>query len=68
MPKAMANRFGGTRGPRNLCRFGRWSLSTIWGIDIRPPEVAALPPFPYTRLKAALSRPACIVLILERNG
>jgi hypothetical protein len=42
MPKAMANRFGGTRRPGNLCRFGPGSFSTIWGMDICPPEVAAL--------------------------
>src|SRR6201989_2680855 len=40
-PKAMANRFGGTRVPRNLRRFGLWSPATIRGVGIRPPKVAA---------------------------
>ena len=46
MPRTMANRFGGTRGPANLRRPGLRSCCTIQGTDIRPPEVAALPVFP----------------------
>jgi hypothetical protein len=42
MPKTMANRFGGTRGPRNLCRLGLGSFSAIWDIGTRPPGVARL--------------------------
>ncbi len=38
------------------------------GMDIRPPEVAALPVSPGACLKARLSRRACVVLVLERCG
>jgi hypothetical protein len=41
MPKGIANRFGGTRGRRRPGRFGLRSSFTTWGIDIRPPDVAA---------------------------
>jgi hypothetical protein len=34
MPKAMLNRFGGTRRPGNLYRRGLWSFPTIWVTDI----------------------------------
>ena len=52
MPKAKANRLGGTRRPGNLCRFGPRSFSTIWGLDIRAPEVAAWSVIPDPCLKA----------------
>jgi len=68
MPKAMANRFGGTRGPGNLRAFGLWSFSTIKVTDVRPPKAAELSVFSGYMPKARLSRRACVALVLDRCG